>query len=673
MAARRARQAGPRARPPRPAGPSAPAPTPPRRDRQERILPWLAALLAVAAFAPTLANGFVLDDEPVIVFNRLVKSLASVPVLLTTDYWEGSWGAGLRQNLYRPLVLMSFTLNYAAGGLTAWGYHLVNVVANAAVAAALWALARRLGLGPLPAFVGAALFAVHPLHVEPVSGLVGRSELFMALGVLGAWWAYLAAEEAGPRAPRWRMLSWGAFGLALLSKEQAVVLPALLALSDLAGGARSGPWWRRLRPGRYVPYVLVLGGYLGLRAVALTHPLAPGTIAAVDNPLTVLPAGLGLQTALAVAGRYLALFVWPARLSADYSYDAIPPVTSVADPALLGAVLAWGSLLALGGWAVWRGQRVLAAGAGLTVISFLPVSNLVVLIGTIMGERLFYLPSAGLCLLAGWAWGRLVPVPWGRGPARAAGVGLALVVLLLGARTVVRARDWQTTDTLWSKTVLVVPRSVKAQAARGKALMDRGQFREAEAAFRRGRDILEQGRVTDQPSLGGILNDLGVLHFREGEQAGPPRAAEKYAVAEGFFRQALARWESSLGPDHPLVTTALNNLAGLAGARGDYEQAAELYRRVLAIRERSLGRGHPAVALALNNLGLARYHQARYAEAEELYRQAIAILERSVGPRDPVLRPRLQNYAVLLRKTGRPEEAARVERRLDTIPAEETR
>src|SRR5262249_20460560 len=106
-------------------------------------------------------------------------------------------------------------------------------------------------------------------------------------------------------------------------------------------------------------------------------------------------------TAIKVAGMYLWLMVWPGSLSANYSFDSISLAHTPLDPAVAVSALVWGSLLALAVWAIVREARLVLLSLSLLVFPFLPVSNLFAPIGTIMGERLFYLPSAGLCLLAG--------------------------------------------------------------------------------------------------------------------------------------------------------------------------------------------------------------------------------------------------------------------------------
>ncbi|MCI0659329.1 MAG: hypothetical protein L0170_19930, partial [Acidobacteria bacterium] len=130
----------------------------------------LLAVLAVAAYAGTLGNGFVFDDRAVIADDSSEPTLGSLPRLLTAPYWTGE---GRANRLYRPLTSVSFALNEILGGARPWTFHLVNLLLHALVSIILYLLLVRLfGEGTLP-FAAAALFCVHPLLSEAVAGVVG--------------------------------------------------------------------------------------------------------------------------------------------------------------------------------------------------------------------------------------------------------------------------------------------------------------------------------------------------------------------------------------------------------------------------------------------------------------------------------------------------------------------
>src|SRR6185295_3627432 len=139
------------------------------------------AMLVTIAYWNSLRNDFVFDDRAVILENRLIAHLANLPVIMASGYWAGAGDdEGLIRYfdvLYRPLVIVTYALNYAVGGRSPVGFHLVNVGLHLLVTCLLYALARQLRLSREAAFLSAALFALHPLHTEAVTYVVGRAEL----------------------------------------------------------------------------------------------------------------------------------------------------------------------------------------------------------------------------------------------------------------------------------------------------------------------------------------------------------------------------------------------------------------------------------------------------------------------------------------------------------------
>jgi tetratricopeptide (TPR) repeat protein len=583
----------------------------------------LLSLLVVAAYANSLRNGFTGDDHVIIVQNKLITRLHALPTLFARDYWASSRNPNEAipppgTGLYRPVVLTTYALNYAVGGLSPVGYHAVNLLLHLLVTWLVYRLAWQLRLSPEGALAAAAIFAVHPLHTEAVTGIVGRAELLMAASVLGG---LLLAVHG------FRWLAFGAFTLGLFAKEQAAVLPALLLLSGLCldrsvstSTSNIEPRTVHLRRGiaRYGGYVLILAAYLAVRGYSLGG-LRPPSLGFLENPAAFADWPVRLLTLLKVAGRYLWLFVWPGPLSSDYSYNAIPLARSVVDPGVLWSVLAWGSLIVAALWAFRRDGRVTFS-IGLMVVTFLPVSNVIIPIGTLVGERLFYLPSAGLCLLAGWAWDRLYP----RLTSRTGRVGAVALVaglcLVLTVRTVARNQDWADNETLFRHDAQVVPENAKVYAYLGKALKDRGAHAEALQAYQTALRLYPDYAKSDAPFNAGYGDAL----------------LQTGRVAEGVkaLEQAV-----SLDPQW----SSLHYNLGLAYARqGDFDRAEKAWRRALALYPRA-----PHIHSSLSRLFIER---GRYAEALAEAEAALA--------QDPDFLLALGNRAWALESLGRLEEAA---------------
>jgi tetratricopeptide (TPR) repeat protein len=306
---------------------------------------------------------------------------------------------------------------------------------------------------------------VHPIHTEAVASIVGRSELLAAGFLLAAWLLHLHERP---------MLALVCFVLALLSKETAVALIPLALVGDYARGKLKPLHRYAWIAGAAVLYIALLwkiqGGQFGSKEINF-----------LDNPLAKLPASLRTLNALRVAWKYVGLQVYPAALSCDYSYNAIHLYASWRHTALAAVA----ALLVVALW-IWtlrtrRDEWFLAGTIYLT--GFAVTANILVPTGTIMGERLAYLPSASFCLLGALLWMRLE-----KHQPRLAWPVLVIVVAALATRTWVRNRDWRDNFSLYSAAVRAVPGSVKMHEALVNEYSKRGEWQaalaEAQTAFR---------------------------------------------------------------------------------------------------------------------------------------------------------------------------------------------
>jgi tetratricopeptide (TPR) repeat protein len=188
-------------------------------------------------------------------------------------------------------------------------------------------------------------------------------------------------------------------------------------------------------------------------------------------------------------------------------------------------------------------------------------------------------------------------------------------------------------------------------------LMQRTRYEKAEPLYRRALAILEKVLGPEHPDVVKALNNLALVY----------RAQGRYEEAEPLFQRALAIAEKALGPEHPNLGGGLSNLATLYRAQGRDEEAEPLLQRALAVTEKALGSEHPNVGTFLNNLAALYDAQGRYEEAEPLYQQALAIGEKTLGPEHPDLGIRLNNLAALYDAQGRYEEAEPLLQRALTI------
>lgn len=499
--------------------------------------PWaLVALAAILPYLNTLGCGFAFDDGVILLENPTLAHDA--------PWWRGLvvgfWPDRPENGLYRPVTALSFRLQRGSEQDAAFAFHGLNLLLHVAVCLLGYGLLRRM-LEPRHglALAIAAIFAVHPIHTEAVTYIQGRGELLAALAGLAGYFRWLFGRR------RCDPVAIGLlFAIAAGSKESAVGWGLLLAAHrvGLLGDGRS---YRSLRAqgkgtlrhalARDTAAALGFAAYLLARRLVLGSLMGLGEVSAIDNPLFAAPWTTRVLSALVIAARGLGLLLWPARLSADYSFDAIPLTQRLLSPGgFLALALVAGIVL------IFRARRR----APLAVWSvaawgslLLPVSNLLFPIGTIMAERLWYLPSLGALTFLVWAAQAAVT----RLRATRAGIAIVLVIaLLLAARTVARNRDWTDDRTLFRAAVATQPRSVKAHANLASRLMTTGtpaELAEAERHYRAARAIA--------PDYLPVLNGLGYLYTRQ----------RSYDAARALLQEAITKQAG-----HPEAWVRLGNL-----------------------------------------------------------------------------------------------------------------
>ena len=453
--------------------------------REARLQAGLLVAACLLTYANALSGAFTYDDKAVVRDNLLIRSPGSVPQLFRTSYF--GWPRGVGVN-YRPVLMLSYAAQWWIWGSRVEAYHAVNVLLHASVTLAFWLLLRGLRVGGASAFAGALLFAVHPVHVEAVTSVVGRGETLGALFVS----AYLLLGLAAARAPRRVLPVAGAlvcYALGCLTKESAVVAPALAFLAFLA--AAEGTLFTRIRFALsrglwfWAGSGAVLCGVLALRRGVLGTALSgSGGIYELENPLAPLPVLSRIWNAALILVRYAGRIAFPLELTADESAWSLPLATGRSPLTLLGV----GLFAAVAILALARFSRRAPAAFGLLFfgLAFLPASNLLFPIGTVFAERLAYLPSAGLCLVLGLAIAGASELP--ELPRRRR-IALAAVALAFAARSAVRNPVWRSDDALFASSVRTSPRSAKAWYNDALIAVDRGDAKRGLEHARRATEI----------------------------------------------------------------------------------------------------------------------------------------------------------------------------------------
>lgn len=571
--------------------------------RSFRTWDWLflAALFGAVflAYQPAWNGGLLWDDAA----HLTRADLRS---------WRGLWRIwvepGATQQYY-PLLHSAFWLQHRLWGDWPAGYHLVSLGLHFA-AAALAALAlRRLSIPG--AYLAAAIFALHPAHVESVAWITEQKNTLSAVFYLGAALAWLRFEER--REKRTYVLALVLFALALCSKTVTATLPAALLL--LHWWKRGKPSWRR----DVVPLLpfFVLGAAAGLFTVWVERNLVGARGAAFD--LTIVERGL-------LAGRaawfYLGKLAWPADLVFVY------PRWNVSQGVWWQYLYPAAALAALAGlWILRKRMPGALAGALFFLVTLFPALgffDLYPFLFSFVADHFQYLASLGILALAAAGAARLLD---GAQPAaRRAGQGLCLAgVAVLAVLTFRQSRLYADRETLYRATLRGNPACWMAWNNLAGALISRGKAEEAMGLAQRAL-ALRPDYPDAHNNLALALAGLGrseeaIPHYRRALEIDPGYAEAQnnlgFALAaRGEIDEAIAHYRAALRTD-PGRAGIHYNLAMALIARGDTRAAATHLRRALELQPGSLE--------AHNNLGILLARSGRLEEAIEQFRQALAI------------------------------------------------
>jgi protein O-mannosyl-transferase len=606
---------------------------------------WRAALIVVVGaltYSNSLAGPFILDDQSTIVENRQIRELARLSSVLVPE--ENSSMGG------RPIVNLSFAINYAIGGLSVPGYHIGNLAIHLVCALLAFGLVRRtlelprlrgrLGASSMSvAFAVALLWTVHPLNSEVVDYLTQRTESLMAMFYLATLYSSVRALGAAPRSSRWPAAVVISCGLGMLCKESMVTAPLMVALYDRAYVFDS--WKQELRARR--------GFYLSLAATWLIVAIvtSAGPRAAVVGLASGVSPWTYLLNQATVISRYLFLVVWPSSLVVFYGWPLPVTFVEVLPHALLIGCL---FLVTLAAWFRYPAWGFLGFWFFITLA---PSSSIVPIATEVGAERRMYLPLFAVATFAVigtvFVWQAIRqwrPAFASIFTARAAtAAGIALLVLTTAAfvgRTLARNREYSSALTLAETVVQRRPTAV-AHHILAEQLTLANRHDEAIAHLR-------------QATGGGDSRAsylLGTQLFNKGNLGEAVEQLEAFVRTSELPYRLVPRW---LEPPIVDLIAARSLLARIFLMQSRWSQASEQARKVLTIDRSNLeARGLLADALfgqqqfeeasvnyrqyltaraddvhALTNFGVTRIAAGSIDEAVAAFRRAV-----DVDPRNP--------------------------------------
>ena len=535
-----------------------------------------AAVLVAAAFAAysgSFSGPFLHDDAGAIVGNPTIRHFSSALFPPAGGYSTSG----------RPILNLSFALNYAISGTAVWSYHALNLLIHILAGLALFGIVRRtVSMGP--AFVVALLWIVHPLQTESVAYMSQRAESLMGLFYLLTLYCFIrgarieGAAGAGSRTG-WYALSVMACLLGMGTKEVMVTAPVMVLLYDRAFISGSfAESWRR-------------GVYLGLAAtwVFLGILVAGGASRGGTAGFgTTLPWWAYALTQIRAVALYLRLCFWPNPLAFDYGLVwGGPPFAMARDAILIGGLLAASIVLFV------RNSPFGFLGAWFFLI-LAPSSSVVPVATELIAEHRMYLSLAAViaatvcgvhALSSRWSLGN-------RASVTAAFLAVGVAAAALGTAAFCRNRAYASALALWADTVEKMPDDAGARNNLGNVLADQGRMPEAIAQYE---EALRLVPGYDDPhyNLGNALAKTGrveeaIDHYRTALRVRPRNAAILFALGEALRRlgrldEAQSRYEEALKgeSDSPDVWCGLGNVM-LSG--GKWDEAAKAFGAAVQLR-----------------------------------------------------------------------------------------
>ncbi|XP_067950697.1 protein O-mannosyl-transferase Tmtc3-like [Watersipora subatra] len=591
---------------------------------------------------------------------------------------------------YRPLTVLTFRFNYWLAGLEPQGYHLFNVILHSLVTVQFYLLCRHtIQFTGWVSLGSSLLFAVHPVHTEAVSGVVGRAELLSASLSLLFFWIYVNRVRHKPHLG----LPCAVFLLALLvcatlSKEQGITIAGVVLLYDcfvmqqlkmrtLYNLIQNRSLSTQITALMYRCMALVLMCIitLGLRLYIMGAQLPAFTT--FDNPASNQSSPYRQLTYNYLTVWNSFLLVCPAYLCCDWTMGTLPVINSFLDNRNLYTLLLY-CLVCKGLYYSFNTRSVFSdqilTGIVFIIIPFLPASNLFFPVGFVIAERVLYIPSIGYCIIITAVFTYLYDRVQTRST-RYLLVGSTLLLILAGAgRTLVRNQDWRSEYSLFSSALRFTQENAKVWNNVGHALEAEGNYTAALSYFSNAARV-QPDDIGSHINVGRTLKQLGdnsraELALNKALSLLPPtKKGESY----------MAR----IAPTHLNVFITLGSLISQNESR--LLEAENLYKKAISMRPEFVqaymnygdilmrtGRKDEAKRLYISalrydnfnpdiyyNLGVVFLESKKHEEAMEQFAKALSI--------NPTHEQSLYNSAVLMHESGHPELYEEAQKRLKKL------
>ncbi|HHT9115128.1 MAG: tetratricopeptide repeat protein [Planctomycetes bacterium] len=565
------------------------------------ILFSLITVLPVLIYLNSLGNTFVYDDYLTITNNHFIREWRYLSALFNQKYFAVS-----NELTYRPVVTLSYFVDYAIWQLRPWGYHLTNLVIHTLNVYLVYFTIYLLFKNRITAFISCLLFSIHPIFSEAVNAVSYREDLLSASFLLVAFILFIQYNKSTNRRYFiiWYALSLLTYLLAMLSKETAFVLPFLILSYDLIFQKNHIlNFHNRIRrlAANYGGYIAIGGFYLFLRFYLFHNPGE-----SVRYPGNSVFVNFIMMTK--VLGYYVKLLFIPAPLNADY---IVPLTFSPADAAFIISIV----LLIITAILLVNKCRLSSIWTFSTIwffTTFLPVLNIIP-INNIMAERYLYIPGIGFTMLFGSILTHRISKYRIYKPFRLASI--AVVCLLFTWCTVCRNRIWLNEFTFSTETIRRSPASFRVYNDLGYFYYHNGLNDAAIQAFKDSIRV-RYGQPKAHCNLGAAyslkgLNDAAIeelkvaIHLRNQY----PEAHNNLGILykrKGMLNEAVNEYIEALKVN-PYYADAHNNLGSALIDMGRLDEALSEIEKAVKIRRN--------FALAHYNMAVIYFKKAQINDA----------------------------------------------------------
>ena len=620
------------------------------------IIPYIIlVVISVIVFCNTLDNTFVYDDSVTIVKNNLIKNWKNFHTLFSFNYFILSGELS-----YRPLVTLSYFIDYSLWEANPGGFHLTNLLLQTANTLLFYVFLKRVTKSNTLAFFSTLLFTTHPILTETVNSISYREDLLTALFFLIAFILFLKINEK--TLPRYKFLLFYAgsllsYLLSLFSKEMAITLPILLVLFDIFYSSSGNPLQTLIKRLKsiYIGYFCITGFYLFIQFIMFRHVY-----------IRLNQTKQSLFVMIKVLASYIKLLFLPFNLNADY---VIPPITTGIISFIISVLLV--TTVTIITIRLCKNNKQYWFFISWFFVTLLPVSN-VIPIGNIMAERYLYIPIMGFSGIIG------ILIQKFNFKKPLATICFAIVIFILGVMCICRNGIWRDELTLWYSTSIREPNSARAHHNLGvvhssKDFYDYAEYeykktleinpKDIEAHYNLGnayerKGILDnaikeyQDAIRYNPYYADAYNNLGSIykktqlldkaieHYKKAIQCNPfnPHYYDNLGLVyheEKLYKEAVIEFTRALKINSEMPATH-NHLGNTYKEMGNIKNALAEYKTAIEL--------DPATADFYNNLGIVYTNIGQLEEAMDEFETAIRL--------DPKLANTYNNLGIAHAKKG---------------------